>query len=119
MTTSFRLHSINIIAGISSQGELYYTVNQGKTNATTFIHFMVKLCSHLNSMDRRWRANTVIMLDNAPYHRAAVAREKLKLLKVPLLYLGPYQFKMAPIEIFFSYIKAHDLNPLKTKVPSA
>ena len=32
VTNSRRLSSINIIAGISSRGEFFYTVNQGKTN---------------------------------------------------------------------------------------
>jgi hypothetical protein len=35
---------------------------------------------------------------------------------VPTLYLGPYHFKLAPVEMFFNFIKNRDLNPLKTKV---
>jgi hypothetical protein len=30
--------------------------------------------------------------------------------------LGPYQFRMAPVEMAFSYIKKHDLNPQQVKV---
>ena len=36
-------------------------------------------------------------------------------LKVPIMFLGPYQFKLAPVELMFSYIKNRDLNPLNTK----
>jgi len=32
-------------------------------------------------------------------------------LKVPVMFLGPYQFDMAPVEMFFSFIKGRDLNP--------
>lgn len=58
-----------MIAGLCSTGELYYTVNCGKTNAQTFGFFLMKLCDHLDQKDHNWRKNTVIMLDNANYHR--------------------------------------------------
>jgi len=60
----------------------------------------------------------MIMIDNAPYHRGNIVKEKLQKLKVPMMYLGPYQFSMAPIELFFSYIKSKDLNPLNSRIPS-
>ena len=34
------------------------------------------------------------------------------------MYLGPYQFKMAPVEHFFAYLKNRDLNPLNTRAYS-
>jgi hypothetical protein len=37
-------------------------------------------------------------------------------LQVPIVYLGAYQFKMAPAELAFSYIKTHDLNTANVKV---
>ena len=61
----------------------------------------------------------MIMLDNAAYHRSGEVKKKLQELKVPLMYLGPYHFRMAPVEFFFSVIKSHDLNPLKSRIPSA
>lgn len=33
VTQSCRLNMVNIIAGVSSYGDRYYTVNQGKTNS--------------------------------------------------------------------------------------
>ena len=45
------------------------------------------------------------MLDNAPYHRGAVLKKVFEKLDIPVMYLGPYHFKMAPIELMFSYIK--------------
>ena len=56
------------------------------------------------------------MIDNAGYHRSEYIRAKLLKLKVPLMYLGPYHFRMAPIEIFFSFMKSTDLNPLQSKL---
>ena len=94
-------------------------MNQGKTNSITFLLFIVKLCQHLTAIDKNWRTNTIFMIDNAAYHRAAFTKEKLNALKVPLMYLGPYHFKMAPIEFFFSIIKNHDLNPLKSRISTS
>jgi hypothetical protein len=39
----------------------------------------------------------------------------MKVLKLPVLYMGPYHFRMAPVEMVFNFIKNHDLNPLETK----
>lgn len=68
ITEGGRLNLVNIIAGVSSYGERFFTVNQGKTNGTTFTFFIMKLIEHLEREDRFWRENTVIILDNAPYH---------------------------------------------------
>ena len=110
-----RLRSLSLVAAVSSDGEFLYTVNHGRNNGTTFILFLVKLCEHLNNADPQWRENTVLLLDNAPYHRSKVVMEKLVQLKLPIMFLGPYQFKLAPVELMFSYIKNRDLNPLKTR----
>jgi hypothetical protein len=36
--------------------------------------------------------------------------------KLPILYMGPYHFKLAPVEMFFNYIKNRDLNPLRSRM---
>ena len=66
--------------------------------------------------DPEWRANTVLLLDNAPYHKGLKLNKKLKELNIPLTYLGPYQFKMAPVEICFGFIKKFNLNEGALKV---
>ena len=77
--------------------------------------FLIKLSNHMDTISDNWRQNTIIMVDNAPYHRSKLSMEKYQLLKVPIMFLGPYQFKLAPVELMFSYIKNRDLNPLNTK----
>jgi hypothetical protein len=56
------------------------------------------------------------MLDNASYHRSPATRELMVGLRLPVMFLGPYHFRMAPIEMVFNFIKDHDLNPLESKV---
>ena len=119
VTQNTRLYCINMIGAISSRGEFFYTVNQGKTNSYTFLLFMIKLVEHLNQIDKNWKQNSLIVLDNAQYHRGSVTIEYFENKDIPVLYLGPYHFKMAPIEMFFSYLKSYNLNPLRTKISKA
>jgi len=58
------------------------------------------------------------MMDNAQYHRGAFVKSAMEELKIPLMFMGPYHFKMAPVELFFSFIKGKDLNPLHSKLVS-
>ena len=50
-TTAKRLDHINIIAGISNYGDVFYTINHGMTNSDSFLLFVCKLCEHLNSVN--------------------------------------------------------------------
>ena len=105
---------LNIIAAISSTGNLYYTVNRGMNNSETILVFILKVIRQLDLTDPEWRSHTVFMLDNAPYHRSATLLDRLKELKLQVMYLGPYQFNMAPVEKLFSILKQRDLNPFKS-----
>ena len=58
-----------------------------------------------------WRDETVILLDNATYHRSAEVRAGFKKLGVPVIYSGPYSFESAPIETWFAHLKTGELNP--------
>lgn len=89
-TTMQRLRSISIIAAVSSEGRFMFTINSGKNNSNTFMLFLIKLSNYLDEVSARWRQNTIIMVDNAPYHRSNIMMEKYELLKVPLMFLGPY-----------------------------
>ena len=55
VTTMQRLRSLSIIAAVSSDGSLMYTVNSGKNNSGTFSLFLVKLSNHLDSVSPGWR----------------------------------------------------------------
>ena len=99
-----------------STGEIWYTVNCGKTNSETFSLYLVKVCAHLDSLDLHWRKTTIFMLDNAAYHRGVATQKVMDQLKIPVLYLGPYHFRMAPVEMLFNYVKSRDLNPLRSQI---
>ena len=111
LTGSERIYEANLIAGVSSDGGAYLSINIGPNNSMTIALFMVHLVRHLDSEDRNWRESTLIVLDNATYHKSLQMREIYSRLSIPVLFLGPYHFEMAPVETLFSYIKSRDLNP--------
>ena len=107
---------MSIIGGVSNKGDFYYTLNLGINNSEKLWYFLLKLSRCLNRSDNNWRLKTIIMLDNAPYHRSRYMMENYGRLKLPIMFLGPYHFNMAPIELMFSYIKQHDLNYMQTAI---
>lgn len=113
---SQRLEKVSIIGGASSKGDFYYTINVGMNNSERFWYFLLKLCIHLNTKDQNWRLKTLIVLDNAAYHRSRQMMDNYRRLKIPIMFLGPYQFSLAPMELMFSYIKQFDINYLQTAV---
>ena len=62
LDTAQRLYLINIIAGISNRGNVYYTINRGKNNSKTFIAYLVKLIEHLDKENPYWRETTILSL---------------------------------------------------------
>ena len=70
VTNSVRLEGVNFICALASSGEVCYTLNLGKTNSDSFGLFMVKMVEYLDGLDDEWRKKTVIMVDNAQYHRS-------------------------------------------------
>ena len=115
---SQRLFSVNIIAAITTTGKVLFTINRGRTRSSTLCIFLAKVISHLDTVNPLWRANSIVLIDNAPYHRSKETMEFISRGKVPLMFLGPYQFAMAPVEKLFAFIKARDLNPLLSKAYS-
>ena len=79
------------------------------------MYFLCKLVNVLDSVDTSWRENTLILLDNAPYHRAQSIMDKYLDLALPIMFLGPYHYRIAPVELMYSWIKNRDLNPLNTR----
>jgi hypothetical protein len=52
---SQRLFSVNIIAAITTDGRMYFTVNRGRTRSSTFCLFLAKLIAQLDTEDPAWR----------------------------------------------------------------
>jgi transposase len=104
-----------MIAAVTSQGQTFFTVNQGKTTSLTFLLFIVKLCKELDGRDRNWRSTSTLVIDNASIHRAKQTLSAFEEMGLPVMFLAPYSFKMAAVEKLFAVVKNRDLNPLVVK----
>lgn len=71
---------------------------------------MAKLCKHFDKIDPSWRDSTIVMMDNAAYHRTAERLGHFERLRIPIMFLGPYHYKMSPVELYFNYIKGFNLH---------
>jgi len=73
--------------------------------------FFVQLVKKLDEENKQWRKDTVILLDNAKYHRSKEILTLLKELHIPVLFTGPHSYAAVPIELWFAAFKADDINP--------
>ena len=112
MSPALKLPQISMIAGASNKGRVFFTINQGKNNTTTFNYFIVKLCSHLDTSGDEWRSKALFLMENASIHRSREALKVYEALGLNVMFLAPYSFQMAAVERLFSFIKNRDLNPL-------
>ena len=64
--------------------------------------FFRHLCAKLDKERKHWRKDTIIILDNAPYHTSAETLATLKHLDVPVMFTGPHSYDGAVCELFFS-----------------
>ena len=73
--------------------------------------FLRKLVRRLDSEDPEWRDNTVILVDNAPYHTSESTINLMEGHRIPMLFTGPHSYDAAPIELLFAAFKSRDINP--------
>ena len=53
---------------LDSAGDGLFSLSYSNTNSDTFGLFIKHLVDHLNSTRKKWRQNTILLIDNAPYH---------------------------------------------------
>lgn len=91
-----------ILPAYTQEGVLLSRVFQGSTDATMFEDFIKQLLQHCN----RWpEPRSVIIMDNASFHRTERIKQMCLDLGNKLMYLPPYFPDLNPIEEFFSEVK--------------
>lgn len=73
--------------------------------------FLFELIEVFDKKNANWRNESVILLDNAAYHTSKSTLKMIQDLEIPVLFLGPYSYLMAPIELYWGIFKKMDLNP--------
>ena len=100
-----------MILGIDTFGSVYLSLTQSNSNSKIMEIFIMELVRKLDSERADWRKNTVLLLDNAPYHTSPATLRVLEKQKVPVLFTGPHSYDAAPCELFFAHFKSRDINP--------
>jgi transposase len=73
-----------------------------------FLHHLTKT---LDIETPDWRESTIILMDNASYHRSQETKEVVKKLGLKVIYTGPYSYSASPIELMFGSLKVGEINP--------
>ena len=102
---------ITMFVALDTDGELYLSLLQSNSNNRVMEIFLRKLVLKLDREDARWRDNTVILLDNAPYHTSESTVNLMEGLNVPILFTCPHSYDDVPIELLFAAFKSRDVNP--------
>ena len=68
-----------MLAAIDNFGELYFSIVQANVDHEIFCVFISKLVAKLTSENSKWKRDTILMLDNAPYHHHPMVMNQLKL----------------------------------------
>ena len=76
------------------------------------IYFMA-LVKKLDKHNPNWREKTVVLLDGASYHNSKPTIQVFELLRIPVMFLGPHSYNVAPCELYFAWFKQDDINPRK------
>lgn len=102
--------SLSMIAALDTDGRVFFALSHATTNQDTFMVFMRHLVAKLDQETPGWQENSIILVDNAPYHTGDDISNYLRKMQVPIMYSGPYSYSAAPIESLFSLLKWGELN---------
>lgn len=97
-----------ILAAYTQDGVELARVYPGSTDAALFMDFIEQLLQHCG----RWPdAKSVLIMDNASFHRSDEIEQMCAEAGVELVYLPPYSPDFNPIEEFFAELKNFIKNP--------
>jgi hypothetical protein len=102
---------VTLVGVVDSNGNIYTTLFQSKSNERTTILGIVELVKMLDIEDQNWRQNSVLIIDNVKYHKSKKLKESLRKMKIPVLYPSPYSPMVLSVEMLFGLIKTGDHNP--------
>ncbi|KAJ3456616.1 hypothetical protein MRS44_016639 [Fusarium solani] len=92
-----------ILPAYTQKGILHYQIFPGSTDSVVFEEFIEQLLYHCG----KWpEPNSVLVMDNASFHRSTVIEKMCEDAGVKILYLSPYSPDFNPIEEFFAELKA-------------
>ena len=112
----FYCGSTSMLTAFWSDGEYIWVILNDTVNSTRFSDFLWIVRYFLDLMDLNTPDKTIILLDNAAYHRSYETKEKLKELNLNTIFLPPYSPVFAQVEQYFKQIKSK-IRSLKVSKP--
>ena len=92
-----------ILPAYDQDGIVFFRVFQGSTDAAFFLEFMEQLLPHCNPFPGK---RSVIIMDNASFHRSPEIETLCARAGVKVIFLAPYSPDRNPIEELFAELKA-------------
>ena len=102
---------ITLIAALDTLGNAFLTLTQANSNNKTMEIYFHHLTAKLDKIRPHWREDSVLCLDNAPYHHSTSTLKLFKDLRIPVVFFGAHSYSIAACELFFSFMKSTHLNP--------
>ena len=93
---------ISMITGIDTLGNVYLSLTQSNSNSQIMECFFRQLVLKLNKDRVDWRDNTILMMDNATYHKSSSALKLYESLRIPIMFTAPHSYDASPCELFFA-----------------
>ena len=66
-----------MIAALDFDGRIYFSLSHAKTDQDVFMLFMRHLVAKLDLETPGWQEDSIILMDNAPYHTGDEIRDYL------------------------------------------
>ena len=73
--------------------------------------FFQQLAHTLDKENKNWRKDSMIVIDNAPYHTSQATLSVFRRLELPICFTGPHSYDASPCELMFAHFKVADINP--------
>ena len=103
--------TLSLILAVDTLGHCYASITQSTTNSRMFKMYLTHLAKSLDKDRPGWREDTILLLDGATYHTCDETLVHMKQLQLPVMFLGPASYNVAPCELMFAHLKAVHLNP--------
>ena len=85
------------------------------TDTSLMVTFLNRLVQVLESENKHFRKDLVLLLDGASYHKSPETKLTMRQLGLNYVISAPYSYDAAPIELLFAYWKKSHINPQDEK----
>ena len=101
---------LSMITALDTEGRIWFSLSHANTDSNTMMVFLHYLMKALDNETPDWRDNTLLLWDNASYHRSHETKTIVQKMGLKIIYSGPYGYSASPIELLFGSLKVGEIN---------